>query len=69
MGPMMQRIQGALGSSLPRLDGFAKGVAPLVASLILPRSGLKFGYTTLDQGRCFQASTRSPTGRGNVDKC
>ena len=46
MGPMMQRIQGAFGSSLPRSDGFAIGIAPLVAVLILPRSGLRFGYTT-----------------------
>src|SRR6266567_239733 len=43
---MMQRIQGAFGSSLPRSDGFAIGIAPLVAVLILPRSGLRFGYTT-----------------------
>ena len=69
MGPMMQRIQGALGSSLPRLDGFAKGIAPFVAVLILPRGGLKFGYTTLHQGRCFQASKPSSTDHSNVDKC
>ncbi len=44
--PMMQRIQGAFGSSLLRSDGLATGIAPLVAVLILPRSGLRFGYTT-----------------------
>ena len=44
MGPMMQRIQGAFGSSLPRLDVFATGLAPVVVVLILPRGGLRFGY-------------------------
>jgi hypothetical protein len=56
MGPMMQRIQGLLGSSLPRMDAFATGIAPLVADLILPRGGLKFGYIT----RCRDRSLRGP---------
>jgi hypothetical protein len=36
-GPMMQRIQGAFGSSLPRLDVFATGIdllSPSLSSLV-----------------------------------
>jgi hypothetical protein len=42
--PMMQRIQGLLGSSLPRLDGVATGLDLLLPFFILPHRGLKFGY-------------------------
>ena len=62
MGPMMQRIQGAFGSSLPRSDGLATGLAPLVPVLILPRPGLRFGYTTRRMDfplRCPQVPARS----------
>jgi len=67
MGPMMQRIQGVFGSSLPRLDGFATGLAPLVAVLILPRGGLRLGYRTSHPGYCFQDLRPALTSHGNAD--
>src|SRR5580704_15493285 len=62
MEPMMQRIQGAFGSSLPRSYGFATGIAPLLAVRILPPGGLRFGYTTHQRdGRCGTLA-RCPQG-------
>src|SRR5258706_15106153 len=53
MGPMMQRIHGLVGSSLPRLDVLATGIDLLSPVLILPRGELKFGYTTRHPGLSF----------------
>jgi hypothetical protein len=39
--PMMQRIHGLLGSSLPRLEGVATGFVPLVAVLYPPSPRVK----------------------------
>jgi hypothetical protein len=39
--PMMQRIQGLVGSSLPRLDGVATVFIPLVAVLYPPSPRVK----------------------------
>jgi hypothetical protein len=59
MGPMMQRSQGLLGSSLSRLDAFATGIDLFSPARILPRGGLKFGYTTPHGPRCSHAKDRA----------